>query len=72
MQKAIAARGMKQAQAARMLKVTQPRVSDVLRGRVNLYSTDMLIDMLALFGTPSIAELFVPPTEAFDPVRARE
>ena len=47
LQKAIASRGMKQAEAAKMLKVTQPRVSDLLRGRVDLFSTDMLIDMLA-------------------------
>lgn len=47
LQKAIAARGMKQAEAAKVLRVTQPRVSDLLRGRVDLFSTDMLIDMLA-------------------------
>jgi predicted XRE-type DNA-binding protein len=29
------------------LRVTQPRVSDVLRGRIDLSSTDALIDMLA-------------------------
>src|SRR6187200_1783803 len=46
-QKAIAARGLKQAEAARMLRVTQPRVSDLLRGRIVLFSTDALIDMLA-------------------------
>ena len=46
-QKAIAARGLKQAEAARMLRVTQPRVSDLLRGRIDLFSTDALIDMLA-------------------------
>jgi predicted XRE-type DNA-binding protein len=50
LQKAIASRGMKQAEAAKMLKVTQPRVSDLLRGRVDLFSTDMLIDMLARLG----------------------
>jgi predicted XRE-type DNA-binding protein len=27
--------------------VTQPRVSDLLRGRLDLFSTDTLIDMLA-------------------------
>ena len=50
LQKAIASRGMKQAEAAKALKVTQPRVSDLLRGRVDLFSTDMLIDMLARLG----------------------
>ena len=39
--------GLKQAEAARVLRVTQPRVSDLLRGRIDLFSTDALIDMLA-------------------------
>jgi predicted XRE-type DNA-binding protein len=50
LQKAIASRGMKQAEAAKALKVTQPRVSDLLRGRIDLFSTDTLIDMLARLG----------------------
>lgn len=49
-QKAIAARGLKQAEAAKLLRVTQPRVSDLLRGRIDLFSTDALIDMLARLG----------------------
>jgi predicted XRE-type DNA-binding protein len=49
-QKAIASRGLKQAEAARVLRVTQPRVSDLLRGRIDLFSTDGLIDMLARLG----------------------
>jgi predicted XRE-type DNA-binding protein len=49
-QKVIAARGLKQAEAAKLLRVTQPRVSDLLRGRIDLFSTDALIDMLARLG----------------------
>jgi predicted XRE-type DNA-binding protein len=49
-QKAIASRGLKQAEAAMVLRVTQPRVSDLLRGRIDLLSTDALIDMLARRG----------------------
>ena len=49
-QKAVASRGLKQAEAARVLRVTQPRVSDLLRGRIDLFSTDTLIDMLARLG----------------------
>jgi predicted XRE-type DNA-binding protein len=49
-QKTIASRGMKQAKAATTLRVTQPRVSDLLRGRIDLFSTDALIDMLARLG----------------------
>jgi predicted XRE-type DNA-binding protein len=49
-QKAIAAQGLKQAEAAKTLRVTQPRVSDLLRGRIDLFSSDTLIDMLARLG----------------------
>ena len=50
-QKAVARRGLKQAEAAKILGVTQPRVSDLLRGRIDLFSTDALIDILARLGT---------------------
>jgi len=50
LQKVIASRGLKQAEVARILRVTQPRVSDLLRGRIDLFSTDALIDMLARVG----------------------
>jgi predicted XRE-type DNA-binding protein len=49
-QKAIESRQLKQAEAAKILRVTQPRVSDLLRGRIDLFSTDSLIDMLARLG----------------------
>lgn len=50
LQKAISARDLTQAKAATLLRVTQPRVSDLLRGRLDLFSTDTLIDMLARLG----------------------
>ncbi len=50
LQKAITARGLKQADAAKRLGVTQPRVSDLMRGRIDLSSIDTLIDMLARLG----------------------
>jgi predicted XRE-type DNA-binding protein len=50
LQKVITARGLKQAQAAKLLGVTQPRVSDLTRGRIDLFSIDTLIDMLARLG----------------------
>ena len=50
LQKAIESRQFKQAEAAKILRVTQPRVSDLLRGRIDLFSTDSLIDMLARLG----------------------
>jgi predicted XRE-type DNA-binding protein len=49
-QKLIVARRLKQRDAAEILRVSQPRVSDLLRGRIDLFSTDALIDMLARLG----------------------
>ena len=49
-QKLIASRRLKQREAAKLLRVSQPRVSDLLRGRIDLFSTDALIDMLARLG----------------------
>jgi predicted XRE-type DNA-binding protein len=50
LQKVITARRLKQAEAAQLLGVTQPRVSDLMRGRIDLFSIDTLIDMLARLG----------------------
>ena len=50
LQKVITARGLKQAEAAELLGVTQPRVSDLMRGRIDLFSIDTLIDMLTHLG----------------------
>ncbi len=50
LQKTIASRGLTQMKAAKILRVTQPRVSDLLRGRIDLFSTDSLIGMLARLG----------------------
>ena len=49
-QKLIASRRLKQKAVAKILRVTQPRVSDLLRGRIDLFSSDALIDMLARLG----------------------
>lgn len=49
-EKVIKGQGLKQAEAAKLMRVTQPRVSDLLRGRMDLFSTDSLIDMLARLG----------------------
>jgi predicted XRE-type DNA-binding protein len=49
-QKALRARGLKQVEAAKVLGVTQPRVSDLSRGRIDLFSVDSLINMLARLG----------------------
>jgi predicted XRE-type DNA-binding protein len=49
-QQALKVRGLTQAEAAKLLGVTQPRVSDLVRGRIDLFSVDSLIDMLARLG----------------------
>lgn len=43
-------RGMTQAEAATLFGVTQPRVSDLMRGKINLFSLDCLIDMATVAG----------------------
>ncbi|MFM0504748.1 XRE family transcriptional regulator [Paraburkholderia caffeinilytica] len=37
--------GMSQAEAAKHFCVTQPRVSDLMRGKINLFSLDALVNM---------------------------
>jgi predicted XRE-type DNA-binding protein len=49
-QKVAAARGLKQAELAKLLHVTQPRISNLLRGRLHLFSIETLIDMLGRLG----------------------
>lgn len=39
-----------QAQAARLLGVSQPRVSDLMHGRIGRFSIDMLIKLLGEIG----------------------
>lgn len=48
--KLIEERGLIQAEAAKLLGVTQPRISNLVRGRVDLFSIDTLVDMLARAG----------------------
>ncbi len=43
-------RGMTQTDAAKMFGVTQPRISDLMRGKVELFSLDALVDMAAIAG----------------------
>lgn len=41
---------MSQAQAAKLFGVTQPRISDLLRGKINLFSLDALVNMATTAG----------------------
>jgi predicted XRE-type DNA-binding protein len=43
-------RGWTQRRAAARFGVTQPRISDLVRGRIDLFSLDMLVDMAAAAG----------------------
>jgi len=49
-EKVLRTRRLKQAEAAELMGVSQPRVSDLLRGKIELFSSDALIDMLARLG----------------------
>jgi len=46
LRKRLMARGATQAQAARLLGVSQPRISDLYRGKIERFSIDTLIAML--------------------------
>ena len=46
----IDARRLTQARAARLLGVTQPRISDLVRGKIDRFSVDSLIEMLGRTG----------------------
>jgi predicted XRE-type DNA-binding protein len=48
--KLIRRRKLTQAQAAKLLGVTQPRVNDVVRGRLHRFSIDALVSMLGHAG----------------------
>ena len=39
-----------QTQAAKMMHVTQPRISDLINGKIDKFTIDMLITMLARLG----------------------
>lgn len=49
-EKLINKRRLTQKQAAKTLGVTQPRISDLVRGRIDLFSIDTLVDMLGQLG----------------------
>jgi predicted XRE-type DNA-binding protein len=42
--------GLSQSQAAKLFGVTQPRVSDLMRGKINLFGLDALVNMAAAAG----------------------
>ncbi len=46
----IARAGLSQSQAAKLFGVTQPRISDLMRGKINLFGLDSLVNMAAAAG----------------------
>ncbi len=52
--------GMPQGEIAERLGVTQPRISDLVRGKIDLFSIDALINMLVAAGLK--VDLFVVPS----------
>lgn len=48
--KLIEERRLTQKSAAEVLGVTQPRISDLVRGRIDLFSIDTLVEMLSRMG----------------------
>jgi plasmid maintenance system antidote protein VapI len=46
----VRAKGLNQTEAANLFSVTQPRMSDLLRGKISLFSLDMLVGMLSAAG----------------------
>ena len=43
-------KGLSQSQAAKKFGVTQPRISDLTRGRIDVFAIDTLVNMLAMAG----------------------
>lgn len=52
--------GMTQTEAAQLFGVTQPRISDLVRGRISLFSLDTLMDMAATAGMAPVVKLSRP------------
>ena len=50
LQETIRKKGFKQAALAKALGISQPRVSNLLSGRIDLFSADALIELLARIG----------------------
>jgi predicted XRE-type DNA-binding protein len=59
-QQAVAGWALTQAEAARRLSVTQPRLNDLVRGRVDKFSLDALVDLAARAGLTLRMEITRP------------
>jgi predicted XRE-type DNA-binding protein len=57
----IKSNGLSQTEAAALFAVTQPRISNLIRGKINLFSIDTLVAMLASAGIGIDMKLKVSP-----------
>jgi predicted XRE-type DNA-binding protein len=53
--------GLTQAGAAKRLKVSQPRISDLTRGKISRFSLDSLVNMLTDAGMDVAVKIKQPP-----------
>ena len=63
--------GMTQGDAAALFVVTQPRMSDLMRGKINLFSLDTLIDMAATAGMSPTVKVIKPKVSVSRPAGSR-
>ena len=54
-------KSLTQKAAAELLGITQPRMSDLMRGKIDLFSIDTLINMLARAGLHISVEVYSIP-----------
>ncbi|OAI47814.1 XRE family transcriptional regulator [Gammaproteobacteria bacterium SCGC AG-212-F23] len=45
-------KNLTQEQTAKLLEISQPRISDLRRGKMHLFTIDMLVNILARLGKP--------------------
>ncbi len=50
LEKIITQQGMTQQEASQFFGVTQPRIADLMRGKINLFTLDALMDMATTAG----------------------
>ena len=53
-------KGMTQAAAAVLFGVTQPRISDLMRGKLNLFSLEALMDLASTAGMSPVVKVSKP------------
>jgi len=64
--KIIASRKLRQKDAAELFGVTQPRISDLTRGKIHLFSLDMLMDMASTAGMSPEVSVSKPRIKRMD------